>query len=472
MGTSGFAHTNRRKFQNAAGRVQMALDDGGINDGSVFYQLEEDFALLPALQAASILTNDFTSSPTTAQLAAAAAANAHFEHLGTNTEVYTFANQFDFGGGIKQCTATADADSAITLPILISGKSNWSTSKQWASQRQPRFAAVVTPTPASQITTVALTTNVALITTGAAHGLFPGEKVSIVLDKADSDYAATSSLENTVANPTWTILAVPTTTTFTFAYTRANVSSASIAGSCKPASDMTTGPAALAVTTIALTTNVVTVTCAQKHGLSADDVVSLTIDRTSAAYLLLSAADAALLVALEGNQTVTSAYSAAATTFTFSKTQADIVSGLYTGGIKLVNAGSPQLRKTEIWAGLKLTNDPVVATDNDQCFFKYDASISPFWYLITSRGGTDISTPLQVKVEMGVSYLLEIEVQSDRTVVARINGKEQSIGTSQAALTAGVDLIPYVGVKAAGVVPAAKAICLSRIGCKRAPVAA
>jgi hypothetical protein len=68
----------------------------------------------------------------------------------------------------------------------------------------------------------ALTSNVATITTSAAHGLFVGDTVKI-------------TGVDTTFNGTWTITTVPSTTTFTFARTATNVTSASSSGSVYPA---------------------------------------------------------------------------------------------------------------------------------------------------------------------------------------------------------------------------------------------
>lgn len=68
----------------------------------------------------------------------------------------------------------------------------------------------------------ALTSNVATITTSAAHGLFVGDTVKI------------TGVDNTF-NGTWTITTVPTTTTFTYARTASNVTSAASSGSVYPA---------------------------------------------------------------------------------------------------------------------------------------------------------------------------------------------------------------------------------------------
>jgi hypothetical protein len=64
----------------------------------------------------------------------------------------------------------------------------------------------------------ALTSNVATITTSAAHGLFVGDTVKI-------------TGVDTTFNGTWTIATVPSTTTFTYARTATNVTSAASSGS-------------------------------------------------------------------------------------------------------------------------------------------------------------------------------------------------------------------------------------------------
>lgn len=71
----------------------------------------------------------------------------------------------------------------------------------------------------AEITTKALTTNVATITTLAAHGFVVGMYVRIVLDTADSVFDGYQTIDT-----------VPTTTTFTFAKTNANVTSVAAIG--------------------------------------------------------------------------------------------------------------------------------------------------------------------------------------------------------------------------------------------------
>ncbi len=473
---NGVPRRREYKIQGRDGKDRLGAvqDVRGHRSYDGDYVLEERFVKLVGLQAVRILA----TTPTAADFAAALAANPNFEHLGTNTEVVTLANEFDFGGGQKFCTATADADSAINLPSLITADSAWAVAGQWRSDRSPRFECALTPTPASQITTVALTSNVALITTGAAHGLAPGESVTIKLDARDSDYSATSSLEGT-----WVVSNVATTTTFTFAFTHANVSSASIAGSCKPVTSQQTGSAGIAIASIAVSTNVVTITCSTSGGLSGKhgwglDIVRIAFDRTSAAYIALSASDKAIVQACEGTKTLTSAYSAAATTFTYAQTIGDLTTANCTGTATEI-ALNASLTKTCIWAGLKKSNTPVIATDDDQAYVLLDTcvsatsigSVSQYWQFVTSRAGTDViqildTVPIPV---MGQTYRIEIEIDANRIPTLYIDGVQVALSAaSKAALTTGVDLVPYEGVMASGIVPAAKAITLQYLRCSRA----
>jgi hypothetical protein len=74
------------------------------------------------------------------------------------------------------------------------------------------YATGITPTVA--ITNTAIATNVATITTAVAHGLGVNQVVTV------------AAVTNTDVNGTFTIASVPTTTTFTYAVTASNVSSA------------------------------------------------------------------------------------------------------------------------------------------------------------------------------------------------------------------------------------------------------
>jgi len=136
----------------------------------------------------------------------------------------------------------------------------------------------------------------------------------------------------------------------------------------------------------------------------------------------------------------------------------------------------PALDNQKVWAGLKLTNDQLVATDANQIFFKYqtDATNSEafsdysYWHLVHSIGGTDYISQIPVTVAADTPYHLKIVIDSDRKATCFINGVQYNVtdtsgstgGTAvtavqpgvaaakTAALTNDIDLIPYIGIEA------------------------
>ena len=136
----------------------------------------------------------------------------------------------------------------------------------------------------------------------------------------------------------------------------------------------------------------------------------------------------------------------------------------------------PALDNQKVWAGLKLTNDQLVATDANQIFFKYqtDATNSEAfttyanWHLVHSIGGTDYISRLPIAVAADTIYHLKIKIDSDRKATCFVNGIQYNItstagstggtavtavqpgtaATKSAALTNDVDLIPYIGIEA------------------------
>lgn len=116
-------------------------------------------------------------------------------------------------------------------------------------------------------------------------------------------------------------------------------------------------------------------------------------------------------------------------------------------GWACVTTTGSSVADTTIWAGLKLTNTSVVATDNDQAFFRYAAGTnSGAWQCIYSVGGTDYTLNTDVTVLASTTFKLEIRVDGDRKPHFYIDGDEVKIGAN--ALTADTDLIPYWGVQA------------------------
>ena len=111
-----------------------------------------------------------------------------------------------------------------------------------------------------------------------------------------------------------------------------------------------------------------------------------------------------------------------------------------------------------IWAGLKLTNTPTVATDDDQAYFRFSTDDSDTnWEIVNSIGGTDTTSDSGVVVAASTAYYFRIEIDSDRKAHYFINNKEVYIS---AAMTNDVDLIPYVGVQCLDATPSAQFLYL------------
>ena len=153
----------------------------------------------------------------------------------------------------------------------------------------------------------------------------------------------------------------------------------------------------------------------------------------------------------------------------------------------------PALDNQKVWAGLKLTNDQLVATDADQMFFKFqsDATNSEAftdfakWHFVHSIGGTDYISVLPITVAINTPYHFKIEVDSDRKASIFVNGIQYNVTTTSgstggtavtavqagkqavktAALTDDIDLIPYVGIEAGAA--AAEAVNVHYICCSR-----
>jgi len=134
-----------------------------------------------------------------------------------------------------------------------------------------------------------------------------------------------------------------------------------------------------------------------------------------------------------------------------------------------------QTDNEKIWAGLKLTNDQLLATDDDQVYFKFqtDATNSEaftsysYWHLVHSIGGTDYISRTPVSFAANTPYHLKIVIDSDRKLTYFINGIQYNVTTTagstlgtavtavqpgtaavkSAALTDDINLIPYIGIE-------------------------
>lgn len=99
-----------------------------------------------------------------------------------------------------------------------------------------------------------------------------------------------------------------------------------------------------------------------------------------------------------------------------------------------------------IWAGLKLTNTSVTATDAEQAFFRFaTATNSGKFQAVYSIGGTDVEADTGVTVAVSTAYHLRIAIDASRIPRFYVNGALVATGT---ALTDATDLIPYIGVQA------------------------
>ena len=111
-----------------------------------------------------------------------------------------------------------------------------------------------------------------------------------------------------------------------------------------------------------------------------------------------------------------------------------------------------------IWAGLKLTSDPTVATDDDQAYFRFstdDADTN--WEIVNSVGGTDTTADSGVVVSASTNYYFRIEIDSARKAHYFIDNKEVYVS---GAMTNDVDLIPYVGVQGLDATPSSQYLYL------------
>lgn len=104
------------------------------------------------------------------------------------------------------------------------------------------------------------------------------------------------------------------------------------------------------------------------------------------------------------------------------------------------------LTNRTVWAGLKLTNTPVVATDNDQVFFRYANGTDTNWQCVNSINNVDVSGDSGVAVAAATDYRLWITIDSNRLARFWING---ILVYTTAALTDATDLIPYIGILSA-----------------------
>jgi len=123
------------------------------------------------------------------------------------------------------------------------------------------------------------------------------------------------------------------------------------------------------------------------------------------------------------------------------------------------------------WAGLKLTNDQLIATDANQAFFKFqtDATNSEAFtdytllHFVHSIADTDYISALPITIAANTLYRLKITIDSNRKASIFVNGEQYNVTTTSgstggtavttgttptAALTNDINFIPYIGIEA------------------------
>lgn len=182
---------------------------------------------------------------------------------------------------------------------------------QVASPTQELFHRLTNPKAlVAQVSNKALTTNVVTLTTSAAHGFVVNQIVQVAIG-------------DLVFDGVYTITAVGSSTTFSYARTHADVVSASA-----------TGEASVAifpyiqsnVITKALATNVVTLTTGGPHGLSAGQYVTVDINDT----------------VFDGTYLITAVTS---NTVSYAKTHADVSSASTTGTVRTERSMTERIKE-------------------------------------------------------------------------------------------------------------------------------
>ena len=123
------------------------------------------------------------------------------------------------------------------------------------------------------------------------------------------------------------------------------------------------------------------------------------------------------------------------------------------------------------WAGLKLTNTGVYATDADQAYFVFATdddmgalTTNANLHFVYSLGTSDYITNLGVAVEASTTYRLRIKIDGDRKVSVFVNDiqygltsattaggvVESTATTLSSTLDDDTNLLPYVGVQSLG----------------------
>ncbi len=98
-----------------------------------------------------------------------------------------------------------------------------------------------------------------------------------------------------------------------------------------------------------------------------------------------------------------------------------------------------------LWAGLKKSFTPVIATDPDQVYIYFEPGASANWRVIDSISNTDVNTDSTVAVVADTTYLFRISIDSARQARVYI---DDVLVRQTSVLTDNIDLLAFVGVQA------------------------
>ena len=192
-----------------------------------------------------------------------------------------------FGGAGTQLTSE---NIAVNAPFIFTGSDSVSQTNDLGLVSEGKY--IISTTLSSVVENKALTSNVATLTTRAAHNYLVND--SVVVAGVDATF-----------NGTYTITSIPTSTTFTYAKTNANVASARI------------GDQTFTINNKALVSNVATLTTTATHPYLVGESVTVTgVDST-----------------FNGTYEITAVTS---TTFSYAKTESNVTS-VSSSGTAVVN---------------------------------------------------------------------------------------------------------------------------------------
>lgn len=216
----------------------QALEEGLRFDVSAYADLAVDFGVGLVYDSANggTFTRDSTYVGSSPKVKVPTATGGKFMGVAKRVQKDTWDNP-DF---LTVVTGTQDINYREKEEITVRSRGRiWVYSEQAVSPADDVYLRCLTNSTllagdfrkdanSATITTTALTSNVATITTSVAHGFVEGQSVVIA-----------GLATNTVLNGTRVIASVPTSTTFTFALTNANIASGSEAGTIARADQIT-----------------------------------------------------------------------------------------------------------------------------------------------------------------------------------------------------------------------------------------